>query len=477
MKQYAGQLAPMLSYIYQQSLDRGEVPLDWRKAHVVPIFKKGDRSKPENYRPISLTSISCKIFEHILVSNVMDHMDTNNLFSDFQHGFRHNRSCESQLFLTVHDLVSSLDKKQQVDMAVLDFSKAFDKVPHQRLAAKLDYYCIRGHTKEWVCSFLADRKQQVVVDGSKSTDEQVLSGVPQGSVVGPVLFLIYINDMADNINSSIRLFADDCILYRVVTSDDDHHSLQADLDKLHQWSLAWQMTFNIKKCFTMSVTNARKKKRYWTYNMGGEDMALTDSTPYLGITISKTLKWNQHVDIITAKANKILGLLCRNLKHTPEGVKTAAYQTLVRPRLEYCSSIWSPHQQQLRSQIEGIQRRAARFVLNKPYHRSEPDSVTDMLRSLKWDSLEKRRHIHSLTFMYKTTHGLVAIPAAYHPIPWRTASRYSASHSFLPYHTHVDAYKYSLLPRTVLLWNALPVEVPAAPSLDAFKARVHKVAF
>ncbi len=174
-----------------------------------------------------------------------------------------------------------------------------------------------------------------------------------------MFFLIYINDIADNINSSIRLIADDCIQYRVITSDDDHHAVQADLDKLHQRSLGWQMAFNIKKCFAMSVTNARKNKRNWIYNMGGEDMVLTDSTPYLGVTITNNLKWNQHVNIITAKANKMLGLLCHNLSHTPEQVKTAAYQTLVRPRFEYCSSIWSPHKQQLKSQIEGVQRRAA----------------------------------------------------------------------------------------------------------------------
>ncbi len=121
---------------------------------------------------------------------------------------------------------------------------------------------------------------------------------------------------------------------RVITSDDDHHVLLADRDKLHQWSLDWQMTFNVKKCFTMSVTNARKNKRNWTYNMGGENMAPTDSTPYLGVTITKNLKWNQHVNIITANANKIPSLLCRKLSHTPEQVKTAAYQTLIRPRLE-----------------------------------------------------------------------------------------------------------------------------------------------
>ncbi len=179
----------------------------------------------------------------------------------------------------------------------------------------------------------------------------------------------------------------------------------------------------------------------------------------LEISITKNFKWN----IITAKANTILGLLYHKLSHTPEQMNTLAYQTLVRPRLEYCSSIWSSHQQQLKSQIEVVQRRAAPFVLKKPYRHSAPDSVSDMLRHFKWDFPETRHDIHRLTFLYKMIYGHLTIPAAYHPTSWSTARRFSAPHRFQPYHTHMDAYKYSLLSRRVLLWNNLPAASCSQP--------------
>jgi hypothetical protein len=185
----------------------------------------------------------------------------------------------------------------------------------------------------------------VVVDGESSAEAPVASGS---------FFLIYIKYIADDITSKIRLFADDCLIYREVKSTEDHQALQNDLDVLHSWSNTWQMAFNVTKCFTMSVTNARKNKKEWTSSMGGENMEKVEDTSYLGVQISKNLKWNQHVNTITSKANKILGLLRRNLRHTPEEVKETAYHTLVRPRLEYSSAIWSPHTAELKTKLEKV---------------------------------------------------------------------------------------------------------------------------
>ena len=213
LKEAAIQIAPMLSFIFQQSLDSGHVPVDWRSANVAPIFKKSDRSKPANYRPVSLTCISCKLLERIIVKNLLAHLESHNILVDNQHGFRSGRSCESQLIITTQDIASYLDKKQQVDAAVLDFSKAFDKVPHVRLHNKLSFYGIRGNNLDWITAFLSGQTQRVVVDGHTSPPADVLSGVPQGSVLGPVLFLLFINDIATNIDSHIRLFAGDCLLY------------------------------------------------------------------------------------------------------------------------------------------------------------------------------------------------------------------------------------------------------------------------
>ena len=188
-----------------------------------------------------------------------------NILVDYQHGFRRRRSCESQLVITAHDLASILNKHSQVDVAVLDFAKAFDKVPHQRLIEKMKFYSIHPSVVEWTKAFLSNRTQSVVVDGYTSEEAPVLSGVPQGTVMGPLLFLIFINDIAKEIGASVRLFADDCLLYREIKSTKDCFLLQKDLTELISWSRTWGMAFNIAKCSILSLTNATKKKLKHAY--------------------------------------------------------------------------------------------------------------------------------------------------------------------------------------------------------------------
>ena len=249
LKTTAEQTAPILILIFNQSLPTGELPSDWLSANVSPIFKKGDKHTAENYRPVSLTCVCCKLLEHCIVRHIRDHLDLHNILTDREHGFRSRHSCETQLITTVDDLLAAEDENVRIDMAILDFSKAFDMVPHKRLMHKLQHYGISGNTHSncWINSFLTNRNQQVVIDGECSTEVPVTSGVPQGSVLGPTLFLVFINDLPDHVKSEIRLFADDCLIYRHIYSLTDPIAMQQDLFSIGQWARDWGMQFKEKK--------------------------------------------------------------------------------------------------------------------------------------------------------------------------------------------------------------------------------------
>ncbi|KAJ8020472.1 RNA-directed DNA polymerase from mobile element jockey [Holothuria leucospilota] len=214
LKSCAHSIAPIFQKLFQKSVSSGCLPAAWLDANITPIYKKGERSDPANYRPVSLTSIPCKLLEHIIHRHIMDHFDKFNVLADVQHGFRKGRSCETQLSALVDDIMKILDNRSQADLIIMDFSKAFDTVPHQRLLNKLKHVGIRNNILNWIEKFLTNRYQRVLIDGTSSDKSKVISGVPQGTVLGPLLFLVYINDLPANIQSSVRLFADDCVLYR-----------------------------------------------------------------------------------------------------------------------------------------------------------------------------------------------------------------------------------------------------------------------
>ena len=268
----------------------------------VPSDSPGDRSKPSNYRPASLTSICSKMVEHIIHSHLMPYFESNNILTDFQHGFRKSRSCEFQIINTIQDLAAGLDKSTQIDAILLDFSKAFDKVAHQRLFRKLHHYGVRASTLRWIQSFLGDRTQRVVVDGESSATAPVTSGVPQGTVLRPLLFLVYINDLPSRVKATARLFAHDCLLYRTVNSSDDAASLQQDLDNLQEWEHAWQMHFNPDKCEVIHITR-RRNRIQMPYFIHGKQLGITNNAKFLGITICDNLSWNRHISTITRKAS------------------------------------------------------------------------------------------------------------------------------------------------------------------------------
>ena len=379
LKELASELGPMFAHLFQQSVDTGEIPKEWSLANICPLYKKGDRSLACNYRPVSLTCVPCKLLEHIVCSNIMAHLDEHKLLSDRQHAFRKKHSCETQLITVIDDWAKILDKGGQVDTFILDFEKAFDTPPHELLKCKLYGYGIGGKTLKWIDSFLCDRQQRVMVNGVKSDWAPVLSGVPQGTVLGPLLFSLYINDITEDIDSELRLFADDCVCYREIKNTEDTVKLQEDIDRLGCWARSWGMRFQPVKCNIMQITRKRIKKINASYSLEGTVLENVEKIKYLGVTITNDLKWNTHVSNICTKANRTLGFLRRNLAACPLDVKESAYKGLVRPILEYGSSVWDPQSILLQDELEKVQKRAARFVTGN-YVDYETGSMTGILK-------------------------------------------------------------------------------------------------
>ena len=284
LRELREEIAPIIKIIFDRSLQTGKLPADWVKANVMPVFKKGDKSLASIYKPISLTCILCKVLEHILASNIVKHLDGQGLMYDLQHGFREKRSCETQLIMLIEDLARNASLGKQADIILLDFSKAFDKVNHSKLLWKL--HGIRELA--WIRAFLGSRSQQVVIDGEESESIPVTSGVPQGSVLGPILFLIYINDLPDEVRSRVRLFADDTALYLTMECEDDRSALQTDLDILSAWETKWDMEFNPSKCQVVHVTGSRKTVKT-DYVLHGQVLESVPCARYLGVDISSGL--------------------------------------------------------------------------------------------------------------------------------------------------------------------------------------------
>ena len=403
--------------------------------------------------------------EHIICSHVRDHLDKHSVLTSLQHGFREAHSCETQLLTTLQDLLYWRDRRVQIDLAVLDFAKAFDTVPHRSLLGKLEHYGLDSHLLGWVNSFLIGRSQCVVVDGERSEFVSVDSGVPQGTVLGPLLFLLYINDLPQSVRSSVHLFADDCHIYKTISSLDDTITFQRDLDSLHEWGSRWGMSFNVTKCNIMRLAWSRQPITKF-YTLGGEIIQEVNQAKYLGVMITSELGWSTHIDIISNKANSTLGFLRRNLKYCPRGLKETAYMSLVRSKLEYCASIWDPHLAKDIDKIERINRRAARFVSNDYRWRS---SVTSMLQDLGWRNLASRRKDTRLALFYKIVHQLVAVSTDDILIKADSRLRSNHKHKFKTIRTSSASYKHSFYPRTIIEWNALPQNIAEAPSLASFK--------
>ena len=306
LKECCDACMPILQLIFQKSLETGQIPDDWHLANVTPLFKKGECCKAENYQPVSLTSICSKLLEHVIASQLMGHLNLHNTLYSLQHGFRDKCSCETQLLALVQELASGVDSNKQTDMAILDFSKAFDKVSHSCLLYKLKSYGVDPLTHAWISDFQKDRSQAIVFNGESSSSLPVISGVPQGTVLDPILFLVYINNLSECIKySKVWLFADDHILYMQIDSQSDCKKLQEDLDTLQHWKDMWLMSFNASKCNTMLVTSLSKPISL-SYSIHNTTLENIPYTKYLGVTIQSNLKWDVFHHTGIGKGNKVL---------------------------------------------------------------------------------------------------------------------------------------------------------------------------
>ena len=473
LKELAHEIAPSLSLVYRRSYDMGKVPSGWKVAHVTPVYKKGEHYKPSNYRPISLVSIPCKVMEHIVVSNTMRHLEDNKILAPNQHGFRAKHSCETQLIELTDEITRNLDNSTQTDIIILDFAKAFDKVNHSLLIHKLHSYGITGKSNRWIKDFLADRQQSVVVHGCKSSKIQVRSGVPQGSVLGPCLFLAYINDLPSRVKSNTRLFADDTAVDRKIKSPNDAKSLQADLDALAKWEEEWDMSFHPDKCTVMHISRSRTKIET-DYYLHGQKLEIVKSAKYLGVTLQDDGEWEDHITNIVNAGNKTLGFIRRNLRVNSISTKSLAYIMMVRPKLDNASPVWDPYKQDQIAKIEKVQRRAARVVVNR--HRNT-SSVSDMLSTLGWDTLERRRKDARLTLLYKLQNGTASIHCPdLKPAISRSRRTTTAHSKQLDRHFCKNDYRLNaFFPRTIKDWNSLPEEAVQATCHDTFRAKVSRL--
>jgi len=474
LKELREEIADLITALFQKSLTTGNIPRDWTSANVCPVYKKGDTSDPANYRPISLTCILCKTLEHIIASHLSSHFTTHNILYNLQHGFRERRSCETQLIELTDYLVKNLSSGKQTDLILLDFSKAFDKVNHLKLLHTLQEHGVCPQILNWIKSFLIGRRQTVVVDGDCSSEVPVTSGVPQGSVLGPLCFLLYINQLPSHVlKSEVRLFADDTAVYLTINSHSDPSTLQQDLDNMVIWEKQWDMEFNPSKCQVIHVTKNKNVIKH-QYLLHGQILESASNAKYLGLDLSSDLSFNTHINRITSQANRSLGFIKRNITTKNKKVRELAYKSLVRPQVEYASTIWSPYTKSKIHQVEMVQRRTARWVTNDY---SPLSSVTAMQEVLGWRSLEHRRLDCRLIMFYKIYHNLVAIRLpSYIQTPQRL-SRHMHPLSLRQIQVSSDYHKYSFFPHSVVLWNNLPGHIATLPDLEQFKRAVAKIQY
>ena len=459
----------------------GEVPDLWRMANVTALFKKGSKLQPSNYRPVSLTSVPCKALESLVREAIMDHCERAGVISKKQHGFVFKRACVTNLLESLDIMTQAMYDGFAVDVIYTDFAKAFDTVPHRRLLHKLRAYGIGGELLAWIEAWLKNRKQRVVLGEHTSEWKTVSSGVPQGSVLGPLLFVLFINDLPDDMNHNMKLYADDSKIIGVIKTAEDVENLQNDINAAHAWSQRWLMRFNISKCKVMHVgrDKVRSTAEYFMMNEQGnqQELEVTRVERDLGVMISDDLKLGHQVGEAAARANRVLGMFKKTFKSRGLSLWKSLYTTYIRPHLEFSIQAWSPYQAGDILTLERIQRRATKTITaiaKLPY--------TERLKRLKLTSLEERRERGDLIQLFKFSRGIDRIEWQNMPPPAPALNGMGPASNTRGHKERLERLAAPGCPqrhnfftyRVVNPLNNLPQHALDATSVNSFKSRVDR---
>ena len=460
LKTLAEEISIPLTKIFNKSISEGTVPDKWKVAEVSAIYKKGDKTDPGNYRPVSLTCICCKIMESLVTKSLRVYLEENKLISKCQHGFRNHRSCVTQLLETLNDLTNLIENKKEIDIIYLDFSKAFDSVPHVRLIDKLKAYGVNGNILDWIRNFLTDRKQRVRVGSDYSDFLNVTSGIPQGSILGPLLFIVFINDLPDVLLSACKVFADDTKVYN---SQENHDILQNDLLSLIKWQDAWQLKFNISKCSVLHIGKKNNKNKYYMNDSPDSLLKETTAEKDVGVTFTADMVFDQHISNVIKKAGQMTGLIRRSFTYLDKTMLKTLIKTIIRPQLEYANVIWSPMYKRQSIAIEKVQRRATKLlkdIRDLPY--------IERLEALDIPSLKYRRVRADLIQTYKIIHGLDNIDKDEF---FKQNDMYTRNSDLKLYkhYCRSSLRKHFFSNRVIDLWNDLPSSAKFAENINLFK--------
>ena len=460
LKELAEQLSTPMATIFQHSLNESQVPASWRTANVVPLFKKGSKKDAANYRPISLTSLVGKVMESIIRDHIMTHIQTHKPAR-----IPPGKVVPVELVEFIETVRDEVDNHNNMDIAYLDFANAFDKVPHERLLLKIKSMGIHEQVTLWIAAWLRDRQQRVVVNGEMSERTTVTSGVPQGSILGPLLFLIYINDLDTDMQSKVLKFADDTKLCHRANGDEDNRVLQKDLDLATNWTKRWQMEFNVKKCKIMHIGPTNQQA---VYTMGNHKLDKVEEEKDLGVNILSSLSVSHSCAKAASKGQQMAGFIYRTVSYKSIETVVLLYKALVRPHLEYCAQVWAPYLRKDIDALERVQRRVTKMIKCISTCRMKSAKKIGLIK------LENRRRRGDLIEVFKIVKGLVNVaPDTF----FHMSNRQSRGHRFKleKPRARLEIRKHCFSHRVVDVWNCLPAHVVETVTVNQFKAAIQRL--